>query len=301
MSTQEGEHVQAVQRLKEAEEAFLAADTERMGRASQGSMDLDPSLGRAWELKGLYLYVSDRVEEARTCFENSLRKRGHFNISRIALDLMGKAQWPEGEGPVERIGRLELLGHALLSDREWPAAALCYITIENRVRPDWRLYSILGLIHREMGTLEPSLKYYDLASGQPDAPEEIEHDRAVVLFKLGRFEEAERSFSRAAEISPSNPMIWNNLGAVQEAQEKDEKALMSYMRSVELEDDYYPALYSLGRLLQKLGRMEESRLFMEKALEIEGRVYDLEDIKGRRKRKKDGSLHVKEVMHDKKS
>jgi hypothetical protein len=72
--------------------------------------------------------------------------------------------------------------------------------------------------------------------------------------------------------------------------------MSSYERAVSVKEDYFPSLYSIGRLLQKQGRMEEARTYMERAMDIEGRVFDMDDVKGKDARERDGGVHVKEVM-----
>ncbi|MEA3558555.1 MAG: tetratricopeptide repeat protein [Candidatus Thermoplasmatota archaeon] len=298
MSNGYDRHVRAVQELKEAEEAYREADHEKMGNASSRCVELDPSLGRAWELLGLYHVITGEVGEGRRSFNISLEKRGSFHISKLVLSMMELDEWPGGAEPEDRMDQLLIMGQTFISEMVWPAAALCYLALEREVRSDWRVYSILGLVHREMGFLVPSLKYYDMAVKESGAPDEVGHDRSVVLFKLGRFREAEEAFLAVVDRIPPTPMIWNNIGAAQEAQGKDEEALLSYRKAVRIKDDYYPSIYSIGRLLQKKDRMEEAREYMDRALDIEGRVYDVDDVKGREERGRDGDIHVKEVMTD---
>lgn len=292
-------HVQAVQFLKKAEEALASHDTEMLLSNVSECLELDPSIGRAMELRGLTSILEDDMERARLDLEGSLRFKGNHDLSRLAIELMGSVEWPLQKDQMGKLARLQLLGNGFISSRLWNEAALCYLAIEKEVQPNWSILSVLGLIHRELGNLEPSLAYYGKALQQPDAPGEILHDRGVVLFKMGRFVDAEKDFEKVSRIKGDSPMVWNNMGSVQEAQGKDGEAAMSYMKAIEIDGNYYPALYSMGRVLQKQGRMEEARVFMDKALDIEGRVYDMDDVKERGNREEDDDIHVKEIMTEK--
>ncbi|MFW3146198.1 MAG: tetratricopeptide repeat protein [Thermoplasmatota archaeon] len=291
------EHVEAVQELKRAEELFLSGEYEVMGEHLDQCIGLDICIGRAWELKGLFHIQEMDMESARDCFNEAMKCKGYFQDARGALYIMDKDEWPRGELQEDIIKRLMLLGNSFLNARSWPAAALCHRTVADNVEPNWELYSILGLIYREMDLLEPSLAYYEQARGMEGAPDEIDFDLSVVLIKLGRMEEAEGLLSQLAEALPGNPMVWNNLGTVLESQKRPEEAMEAYRNAAEADPDYFPALYSIGRLLQQKGKMDDAKAYMEKALDIEGRVFDLNDVTHRGERDMDGDLHVKEIMY----
>jgi hypothetical protein len=44
-----------------------------------------------------------------------------------------------------------------------------------------------------------------------------------------------------------------------------------------------------------MGRMEEAKPILERALDIEGRVYDLDDVTHGEERASDDNVHLKEV------
>ncbi|MGA1873868.1 MAG: tetratricopeptide repeat protein [Thermoplasmatota archaeon] len=288
-------HVEAVQQLKKAMVLYEEQLYSEMAGPLERCLELDDSLGDAWELYGLAALAAMDPENARYCFERAESSRGSHTDASLALGIMRSPSWPEGKELLDRVNGLAALGQVYLSNSRWRAAGLCFATVSPHIEPGYRIWSILGLIYRELGLLEVSLEHYERASAMEDAPFELLHDKSIVLIKMGRFVEAERLIGYLLDVLEDDPQLWNNLGAVLEAQGKDDDALEAYDKALDLDDGYYPALYSKGRILQKKGKMEEARPFMEKALGIEGRVYDLDDVTGSEMRSGDGQVHVKEV------
>jgi len=70
----------------------------------------------------------------------------------------------------------------------------------------------------------------------------------------------------------------------------------AYERAIGMDRDYYIALYSKGKLLQRMGRFEEAAPVLQRALDLESRVFDIDDVKGRRAGPPNGSMKVKELM-----
>jgi len=292
-------HVEAVQHLKGAISLFEEGAYSQCGKEVVKCLEMDDSLGDAWELYGLVSLAGMELAEARHGFEMAEECKGQFVDAQLAIGVMRDPTWPEGEELLDKVNGIVALGQIYLSKGRWRAAALCFTTVEPYLEPSYRIGSILGLIYRELGFLEVSLQYYEQASAMEGAPLGLLHDKSIVLIKMGRFGEAERLLRYLLDAVEDDPQLWNNFGAVLEAQGKDDEALEAYERSIEQDPEYYPALYSKGRILQKKGLMEEARPILEKALNIEGRVYDLEDVMGARERSKDGGVHLKEISRKK--
>lgn len=289
-------HVQAVQFLKKAQSQFEDGSFNDMAAPLEECLNLDNTLTLGWELLGLYCLHTLAIKDALMAFENAEKNKDRSTNSEIALKVMRSPTWPQGEEMLDAVNGVAALGQTYLSNGKWRPSLLCFKAVEPYIEQTWKVHSIMGLIYRELGSLEMSLEHYNIASQRKDAPMELMHDRSVVLIKLGRFDEAEGVLRSLMGVIEDNPQLWNNLGAVLEAQEKDEEALQVYEKAISLDDGYYPALYSMGRILQKQGKMDEARSFLEKALDIEGRVYDLDDVTSAEDRSKDGMVHVKEVM-----
>jgi tetratricopeptide (TPR) repeat protein len=287
-------HVQAVQFLKKAQAYFEEGSYDEMADPLQECLNLDSSLTLGWELLGLYCLHSLALKDALYAFEKAENK-GRSTDAEVALKVMRSPTWPKGEELLDAVNGVVALGQAFLSNSRWRPAVICFEAAEPYIEPSWRIYSIMGLIYREMGLLEVSLDRYERASQFEGAPIELIHDKSIVLIKLGRFEDAERLLSYLLDAIDDNPQLWNNLGAVMEAQGKDDQAMEAYEKAISLDEEYYPALYSKGRILQKHGLMDEARPILEKALDIEGRVFDLDDVTHGEERSKNDMVHMKEV------
>jgi tetratricopeptide (TPR) repeat protein len=292
------DHVAAVKALEKAEELYSSMEYNDAYGPVLECLELDPELGRAWELNGMLMLYYGDMEGARTAFFEATTKKGHYPEARWGLNLMESDKWPRGEGPDADIARYSAIGTRLLNDRIWKGAALCFNKIMEMAQPHWKTLSIMGLIYREMVLLEPSLKQYQEAASFQDAPAEIYFDMSVVLIKLGKLEEAENLLVQILDqIGPSPPVL-NNLGTALEAQGREDEAFEVFEEAIEMDPKYYPALYSKGRLLQKMGKMDEAREVLGQALDKEGRVFNLDDVNGRESRESDDDIHMKEVMVD---
>lgn len=289
-------HVESVKLLTEAEENFRIGKFDEARDFLNESAALDPTLGRTWELMGMCDVSIGDFESAEYNFESARGCNGYFELSEIANSVMDSTSWHTTNPDTDVVQRMTLLGEAFLKDRMWDAAAACYRPIVDMVEPSWRLLSILGLVHRELGNLEPSLEFYTMASELPDSPPEVLSDLSVVMIKIGKLDEAEELINSILDEMGDVPQLLNNLGTVLEAKGDKDSARDAYERSLEMDEGYYPAMYSIGRLLQQDGKMDEAREYLNRALDIEGRVYDLKDVTSRDERESDGNIHAKEIM-----
>jgi tetratricopeptide (TPR) repeat protein len=176
------------------------------------------------------------------------------------------------------------------------ASAVCFRALEELTGPGWQVHSLLGFIYRQMDLLEVSLGYYDKALDSGGPRDELLFDRAIVLVRLGRLDEAAEAFRRFSEGPKGSCQSWNDLGAVLEAQGRLDEAMAAYDRAIDLDPDYYIALYSKGKLLQKRGSMDEARPVIQRALDLESRVFDINDIRSSKEAPEEGTVKVKQVM-----
>jgi tetratricopeptide (TPR) repeat protein len=288
-------HVEAVQFLKRARSLYEEGSYGEMQEPLEKCLNMDSSLCLGWELLGLYCLHAMALKDAKYAFERAENCKGRSDEAEIALKVMRDPSWPNEEEILGAVNGLIALGQVFLSNSRWRPAALCFTTAKPYIEPSWRILSMLGLIYRELGLLEVSLEYYEEASQMEGAPIELMHDKSVVLIKLGRLSEAEKLLGCLLDAVEDNPQLWNNYGAVLEAQGNDDDAMEAYEKAISIDDEYYPALYSKGRILQKKGLMDEARPILERALDIEGRVFDLDDVTHGEERSEDEMVHIKEV------
>jgi len=295
MAEDERKHIVAVRELGKAEDLYQDLSLEEARVSLKAALRSDPYLGRAWELLGLVEMGLGDLDASEACMEEARNRKGHHPDSAAFLSTVHADNWPKGADRTEQVARLAVLGQVFMAQGNQLAAATCFIAVERYTELDWKLCSLLGFLLRETGHPELSLAYYEKAISKDDAPPEVYLDMAVLLFGAGRFEDAERTLLSVKGSLKDVPQFWNNLGTVQESLGNLDEAFSSYEKAVSIDERYYPALYSVGRVLQKRGRMEEARPILQKALDIEAKVFDLKDMR-KRGESDEGPLRVKEIF-----
>lgn len=91
----------------------------------------------------------------------------------------------------------------------------------------------------------------------------------LALHELGRAAEADGLFRRAFELDPKSADVLNNWGNVHQDLQDFDRALDCYRQAVAADPDFVPAHCSLGYLLNDRGQLDEARLALERALELQ--------------------------------
>ena len=95
--------------------------------------------------------------------------------------------------------------------------------------------------------------------GGPSSPAKITLERSARIFaETGMHAEAAEALIKRAELSPDNPMIWNDLGVEYIAAAQPEKATAAFTRALKVFPEYPLPLYNLGRLA--MGRCIEEQM-----------------------------------------
>lgn len=90
---------------------------------------------------------------------------------------------------------------------------------------------------------------------------------AIALAKLGRVEDAIRSFNNATEMDPNNTQAWENKGRYLYSLERYNESIESYNRALSLKPDDTNSLWGRGIALKGMGRMKEALECFDKAIE----------------------------------
>ena len=99
----------------------------------------------------------------------------------------------------------------------------------------------------------------------------LQDELAVVLTRLGQFEEAEAAARRDVELEPDSPLLHVHLGNVLTESDRAEAALACYRRALVLDregahaDEIY---YNLAAALYQLARMDEAIAALEGAIAL---------------------------------
>jgi tetratricopeptide (TPR) repeat protein len=97
---------------------------------------------------------------------------------------------------------------------------------------------------------------------------EAEMNLGAVLEAQGRQDEAEARFRRALALRPNLAEAHVNLGNIQQAQGKLEEAVASHERAMALKPEFAEAFFNHANVLQKLGKLEEAVASYQRALAL---------------------------------
>ncbi len=76
---------------------------------------------------------------------------------------------------------------------------------------------------------------------------------------------AVQSYQKAAELEPTNPYIWTELGRIYLVQEKKDKAKEQFQKALDLKSDYAPAHFQIALIYIEEGKEDEAIEKMETA------------------------------------
>lgn len=99
--------------------------------------------------------------------------------------------------------------------------------------------------------------YREILKTAPDTPEALNFV-AMCALSRGEFASAQRDLEHAAQLEPTQPEIWKNLGIVHLAQHRDEDALDAFDRALGLEPVHFAARLHRGAALEQLGRVDDA-------------------------------------------
>ena len=123
---------------------------------------------------------------------------------------------------------------------------------------------LLARLGRDEEALQSYAKALEL---QPDFTDVL-FNRSNLLRELGRHEEALAGYDRALELEPGDAALLNNRGVTLFMLERYQEALDSYARAIALRPDYADAFTNRGNALQELGLHDEAGDSHERALAL---------------------------------
>jgi tetratricopeptide (TPR) repeat protein len=122
-------------------------------------------------------------------------------------------------------------------------------------------------LHQQGKLAEAEAQYRAILAAAPDHAS-THHLLGLVLHQLGRQDAALQSITRAIELNSTEPNYHNNLGAVFRALQRFGDAVASYRRALALKPDFAAALNNLGLVLQQQGQLDAAQIALEQALQI---------------------------------
>jgi tetratricopeptide (TPR) repeat protein len=107
----------------------------------------------------------------------------------------------------------------------------------------------IGMVYVSQG--KPELAIAALQEARKDNPKDLSLilNQADMYIQLKRMDKFGELMKEAAEIDPTNPILFYNLGIINANQNKLEEAIVNYEKAIELKPDYRDAYLNLGIIL----------------------------------------------------
>jgi Flp pilus assembly protein TadD len=229
-----------------------------------------------------FTYVPKTYSAARTFRERSGNCLSYTNmLVAMARELGLKVQFREVEVPPTWTmhGRIVVMSShvnvlALIGGRAYVVdlfPELNRVTLGGRVISDARarahFYSNLGAEELANGNGLLAVDYYRRALAEDDTVEFVWVNLGVALTTIGRFEEAERAYKRALQLTPDDPLAMSNLARLYERLGDSRKAAWYEERALKfrLKNPYYH--FRLGEEALRLGQAEAAVAHFRRALD----------------------------------
>lgn len=165
------------------------------------------------------------------------------------------AKSPEKARPLMWLGKeYEARGEAVRALELWERAAKF---VKKGSEENGHLLNNIALAYARMKNYDLAVKYYQQAVAMIARPGTIWANLAVAQMRLGREEEAWKSFDKAVEETrASSPEVFKLRGQEYFLKKRYEEAAADFQKAVELNPDDEDARYNLAGTLKILGRTE---------------------------------------------
>ncbi len=132
----------------------------------------------------------------------------------------------------------------------------------------WQLHFNCGLLLFELGRCEEALEFYLGGLAITDSSEDLLYNTGICQKELGRFEEAIASYQKALEVAPDDIDCRYNLAGCYRSLGEDDQAAHIYESILAHTPAHLPSLTNLAYLTHKRGENERARELYEQILEL---------------------------------
>ncbi len=165
----------------------------------------------------------------------------------------------------ENADTLNIHAIELASQGHFTEAIACFKRAIGIDKSNLLLWYNLGVTYRDSGDLESAKEVLLTAYDIDEYDEDLLETLALVLYSLDEIDDAFDFCSKAVEINPQNPRIWNTVGVLYFSRSEFDQACAAFETAVTLFPYYYDALYNLKDTYEELGNIAgkddcESRL-----------------------------------------
>ena len=190
----------------------------------------------------------------------------------VLTELMARLQDPPFTGQIDHERQVETVKEAMasLGDVHSPATlsnALANCGTALALDPDDATILVRqAMLRTSLGQHQEALVSLDRALMLATPRLDLHMNRARVLGRLGRSEDALVAWHAAQRLDPDDPWVLDGLAGALEAASRDEEALQYLRACVEARPRYGPAHLRMARILEKQGKTEEAARATELAV-----------------------------------
>ena len=211
-----------------------AGDLDGAARHFEAALALRHDFAEAHLASGEMMAARGEYEDAVDCFQMAVHFAPHSLDAQLAL--------------AAALLRLQ-------SPEEAEAACRRALAIDARATRAWYW---LGNALKARGEFAPAVDAYRVAVRAVPPDVNALQQLAFVEFRLGRYEEAQRSFGELLAVAPQSPNAHHNFGLLQLETGYPEQALASFRRALELNPQSAESAACVAHALRDLRRLDEA-------------------------------------------
>ncbi|HKT54325.1 MAG TPA: tetratricopeptide repeat protein [Caulobacteraceae bacterium] len=252
--------------------------------ALKRALELDPNTAQAHSNLGIVHFDRKEFEEAAACYKKAIELQpdfpeAHNNLGNAyrALDRREEAVTCYQRAVAQRDGYAEAYNNmatALRDDQDYESAEHAYRKAINLKPTYMDAYNNLAVMLSHLDRTDDALRVLGDALRIDEKHVATLLTVARVQLKRGAHAIAIQAAEMASGIDPASPEPFMMLGEIHHEMDQPEKALTFLDRAIELDDRDSGETYSFrGVILKSLGRLDEARVSVRKALEINPKLY----------------------------
>ncbi|HEY3300351.1 MAG TPA: tetratricopeptide repeat protein [Methylophilaceae bacterium] len=155
-----------------------------------------------------------------------------------------------------------------------------YQTLINKAPRDWEAHFNLGAVYLELNRFEEAAgcfrKVFHANPKNPDVKNALGYalqSLGTECQQAGHYVQAEACFQEIIPLSPSDAMLYYNLGNAQRELGKSQQALISYQQAARLMPNDADIHNNLGNVYRELGRLDEAIKSYQAAITLNPRLF----------------------------
>jgi arylsulfatase A-like enzyme/Tfp pilus assembly protein PilF len=145
-------------------------------------------------------------------------------------------------------------------------------------KPDLDVLTALGMAQARVGRRDEALRTFARAREMDPTNAMVLVNVGTVYLMAGDRVHARQAFEAALDIDDSVARAHNSLGVIAAEEGHDEEAVARWKRAVGLDPKDYQTLFNLGTTLRKLGRSAEARSYLEAYLKAAPVALEARDM-----------------------